>query len=83
MHTIKTTRAQRAARQTPRVQTAVWGSISPALIESLSAAQLAEVARCLDRHWHRAQAEGAAAAVAEGVIWTARDQRLLDVQPVA
>lgn len=76
---IKVSRAQKLAGHLPMQQQAVWESIPQDLIKRLTAMELALVAKALDPHWHKAVAHANAAVVAEGYVWSARHNALLDV----
>lgn len=71
---IKIRKAQHIAGHTPIVQTAIWESISPMLLERLTASELAEVARCLNAHWHKAIDHAERDAIAAGCVWDRRHQ---------
>jgi len=68
-HSIKINRSQNLADHLPAAQREIDDSISPMLVEQLTAAQLAEVRRCLDRHWHKARAFEEQQAIIEGGVW--------------
>jgi hypothetical protein len=45
------------------------------LIEQLTATQLAEVRRCLDKHWQKARAFEEQQALIEGGVWDHKNER--------
>lgn len=54
-------------------------SISPLLLEQLTAAQLAEVRRCLHAHWQKAVLWAEQQALDEGGVWDADRQAFRDL----
>jgi len=69
-HEIKINRSRKLAAFLPRADAEIMASISPLLIEQLTAAQLAEVRRCLNAHWHKAREFERLAILAEGGVWS-------------
>lgn len=80
-HAIKIARARRLAPALPAAQAEIWRSISPLLVERLTAAELAEVARCLHAHWQRAVAHAQAEVVDEGAVYDHQRGILREVCP--
>lgn len=72
-HSIKISRSQNLANHLPAAQREIDDSISPMLVEQLTSAQLAEVRRCLDRHWHKARAFEEQQALIEGGVWDSKN----------
>lgn len=78
-HQIKINRANALAPTLPMATQEIMDSISDTLVERLTAAELAEVKRCLDAHWHKAQAHKEREIVADGYVWSQQHNTLLDV----
>ena len=68
-HTIKINRSRNLAPHVPSAQREIDDSVSPMLVEQLTAAQLAEVRRCMHIHWAKARAHEERQALAEGGVW--------------
>lgn len=62
-HQIKINRATKLAPASPAASAEIMDSVSDYLLERLTAAELAEVRRCLNKHWHKAVAHAQAEAV--------------------
>lgn len=77
---MKIIKAKKLAKQLPRTSEMVWSSIPESLQSRLTAFELAEVAKALNTHWQKAMAHSAAEIVADGYVWSERDQKLLDIQ---
>lgn len=78
-HQIKINRANTLAPSLPMASREIMDSISEQLISSLTAAQLAEVKRCLNAHWHKAAAHTEARIIGDGYVWSEQHQALLEV----
>ncbi len=78
---IKINRAKNLVKHLPMQERAIWESIPQELVDRLTAGELADVAKALNAHWHKATAHTAAEIVAEGYVWSAKHNQLLDVVP--
>ena len=74
-HTIKINRSRHLAPHVPSAQREIDDSVSPMLVEQLTAAQLAEVRRCLHTHWTKARSFEERQAIDEGAVWDNRRER--------
>lgn len=79
MSTIKINRAKAQLNHLPAQSTAIWDSISFPLLDRLTAAELAEVARCLDSHWHKAVAFRDKEILEEGAMRDESKQKLREI----
>ena len=68
-HSIKMIRSRTLAPHVPSAQAEIDASISPALVEDLTAARLADLRRCLDAHCHKAVRYAEKQVLAEGGVW--------------
>lgn len=68
-HAIKVARARKLAPALPMAEAEIWRSVSPALMDRLTASELAEVVRCLDAHWHKAVAHTERSITSEGAVY--------------
>lgn len=68
-HRIKIDRSHALAPHLPSAQAEIDASISQVLLDTLTGAQLAEVRRCLDNHWHKARASADREALRNGFVW--------------
>lgn len=82
-HEIKMDRSRKLAPHVPTAQAEIEASISPMLIERLTAAELAEVRRCLDLHWHKAITHAERDALAEGAIYDPAIGAMREINPHA
>ncbi len=74
---IKIDKAIRLTRHLPRARREILASIPATLTARITSGELAQVMDALNEHWHKAIAHAEAEAVAEGVIWSQRDNALL------
>lgn len=81
-HQIKIDRAAKLATYTPAAEAEIMDSISDTLLERLTAAEIAEVKRCINDQWHKAVAHTERQIVDEGCVWSHRHGQLIELQPV-
>lgn len=79
-HNVKLNRSRNLAGHLPQATAEIDRSLSPMLIERLTALELAEVRRCLNEHWHKAMAFKEQEIVGEGCVWSQQHQRLIELQ---
>lgn len=78
-HQIKINRANKIYSNLPMAELEIWDSISPALIDRLTGSELAEVKRCLNKHWHKAFKHAEKQIVDEGCVWDDDRQQLAEL----
>jgi hypothetical protein len=78
-HQIKINKAAKICQFLPMAEQEIMSSISDALLEKLTAAEIAEVKQCLNKHWHKAVKHAQNEIIGEGCIWSDKHQALLDV----
>lgn len=81
MHGIKLSRAWALSNipAMPMVRSAIADSISPMLIDNLTARELAEVINSLNAHWHKAVTHTDRAICDEGAVWDDRRSSLPEI----
>jgi len=80
MSQIKINRAEKLAPFLPMANAEIWDSIPQFLLDRLTGAELAEVKKCLNRHWHKAVKHAEQRIIGDGYIWSEKHQALLDLQ---
>ena len=80
-HNIKTNRACRLAGSImqPASGAAIMSSITPDLIDRLTARELASVMHCLNAHWQRAIKWQERQIVGDGYVWDDNTQKPRDL----
>ncbi len=68
-HQIKVAKAHKLAPKLPMASKVIWESIPGALIERLTASELALVVNALDQHWHKAVRHAKNEVISEGYLW--------------
>ena len=79
-HAIKINRAHKLAPMLPMADREIMSVITPSLLDSLTSAELAEVKKILDTHWHKATAFTERRIIDDGYVWSEKHQQLLDIK---
>lgn len=79
-HAIKINRSHAFAPHVPSAQAEIDNSITPMLLDRLTAAELAEVRRCLNAHWFKAREFERHECISEGGVWDEAAQKFRELK---